>query len=206
MTRTTWRGFANGMGRSSTSTVAVMVLACVLGLWGSRDVWAHSTTGTTQAAPSAAAANSAQSMPSPAAPNGTQGAPAGGPKGARHTPPERFARHAEHYYRMVWGIDSLVVQWAESGDVVKFTYHVLDAKRAVVLGDKKYEPSLEDPQAGVKLVVPAMENIGKLRQSGVPEGDKSYWVVFSNKGRPVKRGHHVNVVIGPFRANNLVVD
>src|SRR5438132_583627 len=78
--------------------------------------------------------------------------------------------------------------------------------KAKALNDKKNEPVLIDPQAGVKLVVPSMENVGQLRQSAPPEGGKSYWMVFSNKGRLVKRGDHVNVVIGAFHADGLVVD
>ena len=65
-----------------------------------------------------------------------------------------------------------------------------------------------DPQVGVKLVVPALENVGLLRQtpSGKPEPGKIYWMAFSNKGRRVERGDHVNLVIGQFRAEGLPVD
>lgn len=63
-----------------------------------------------------------------------------------------------------------------------------------------------DPQAGVKLVVPALEQVGILRQTGTPEAGKVYWMAFSNKGRKVKRGDHVIVQIGQFRADGLVVD
>ena len=120
--------------------------------------------------------------------------------------PDRFAGRAGTYYKVVWGVDSLGVKWAESGEVIRFSYHVLDAVKAKVLNDKTNEPSLIDPQAGVKLVVPSMENVGQLRQSAPPEDGKSYWVVFSNKGRLVKRGDHVSVVIGTFHADGLVVD
>jgi len=82
----------------------------------------------------------------------------------------------------------------------------LDADKAKALNDKKSEPVLIDPEAGVKLVVPSLEKVGQLRQSSTPEAGKSYWMAFSNKGRPVKRGHHVNVVIGHFHADGLVVD
>jgi hypothetical protein len=51
-----------------------------------------------------------------------------------------------------------------------------------------------------------MEQIGQLRQSADPEEGKSYWMAFSNKGRLVKRGDRVDVVIGQFRADGLVVD
>src|SRR5438552_16509252 len=120
--------------------------------------------------------------------------------------PDRFAGRAGSYYRLVWGVDSLRVKSVESGEVLRFTYRVLDPSKAKALNDKKNEPVLIDPQAGVKLVVPAMENVGQLRQSAPPEGGKSYWMVFSNKGRLVKRGDHVNVVIGAFHADGLVVD
>jgi hypothetical protein len=98
------------------------------------------------------------------------------------------------------------VKWTESGEVIRFTYRVLDADKAMTLNDKKAEPALIDPQAGVKLVVPSMEKVGQLRQSSTPQAGKSYWMAFSNKGRLVKRGDRVNVVIGQFRADGLVVD
>jgi len=120
--------------------------------------------------------------------------------------PDRFAGRAGSYYKLMWGVDSLSVKWAESGEVIRFGYRVLDADKAKALNDKKSEPSLIDPRAGVKLVVPALENVGQLRQSAPPESGKSYWMVFSNKGRPVKRGDRVNVVIGRFQATGLVVD
>jgi len=120
--------------------------------------------------------------------------------------PDRFAGRAGEYYRLVWGVDGLVVKWTESGEVIKFTYQVLDPAKAKTLNDKKNEPVLIDPHAGVKLVVPSLEKVGQLRQSATPEAGKSYWMAFSNKGRLVKRGDHVNVVIGRFHADGLVVD
>jgi hypothetical protein len=120
--------------------------------------------------------------------------------------PDRFAGRAGTYYRLVWGVDSLSVKTAESGELVRFSYRVLNPDKARALNDKKSEPSLIDPRAGVKLVVPSMEQVGQLRQSADPEEGKSYWMAFSNKGRPVKRGDHVIVVIGQFRADGLVVD
>lgn len=122
-----------------------------------------------------------------------------------HTGPNRSGR-AGMYYQTVWGIDSLRVKWAESGELVRFSWRVLEADRARALNDKKAEPSLEDPQAGVSLVVPVMEKVGQLRQTTPPEAGRSYWMTFSNVGRRVKPGDRVNVVIGAFRAENLVVE
>ena len=148
----------------------------------------------------------AQTSAQPAPASSTPAAPAKHSAKVSRYRPDRFAGRAGTYYRLVWGVDSLAVKWGESGEVIRFTYRVLDADKAKVLNDKKLEPSLIDPQAGVKLVVPAMENVGQLRQSAPPEEGKSYWMVFSNKGRLVKRGDHVNVVIGAFHADGLVVD
>ena len=136
--------------------------------------------------------------------------PAAQPPVAAHSryQPNRFSRRAELNYGLVWGVDSLSVKWTESGEIIRFAYRVLDGDRAQALNDKKAEPSLIDPQAGVKLVVPSLEQVGLLRQTptGKPEPGKSYWMAFSNKGRHVKRGDRVDVVIGKFHAAGLVVE
>jgi hypothetical protein len=131
--------------------------------------------------------------------------PAAAP-GPTHYHPDRFAGRAGRYYRLVWGVDALAVKWTESGEVIKFSYQVLDPDKAKALNDKKNEPSLIDPQAGVKLVVPSLEKVGQLRQTGTPEEGRVYWMAFSNRGRYVKRGDRVTVEIGRFRAEGLVVD
>jgi hypothetical protein len=123
-----------------------------------------------------------------------------------HYRPDRFAGRAGAYYRLVWGIDGLSVKSAEAGEVIRFTYQVLDPAKAKMLNDKKVEPSLIDEQAHVKLLVPQMDKVGKLRQTSDPEAGRSYWMLFSNKGGQVKRGDRVTVVIGKFRADGLVVD
>ena len=120
--------------------------------------------------------------------------------------PNRFSRRAELHYGLVWGVDSLSVKWAESGELVLFSWRVLDPSKAAAIANKKAEPKLIDLQAGVNLVIPEMEKVGKLRQSSTPVAGRSYWMAFSNKGRRVKRGDRVSVVIGQFRADGLVVD
>jgi hypothetical protein len=149
---------------------------------------------------SAARMPSGQSTQIPAAQPPTSAAP------PHRYQPNRFSKRAGEYYGLIWGVDSLAVKWTESGEVIRFTYRVLDADKAKPLNDKKNEPVLIDPRAGVKLVVPSLEKVGQLRQSATPEAGKSYWMAFSNKGRLVKRGDHIDVVIGKFRAEGLVVD
>jgi hypothetical protein len=110
------------------------------------------------------------------------------------------------FYEGIWGVGEIRVKAAESGQLIRFDYRVLDPVKAAALNDKKAEPALFDPQAGVKLVVPQMEKVGKLRQSSTPKAGMTYWMVFSNPTLAVKRGHRVDVVIGSFRATNLVVE
>ncbi len=123
-----------------------------------------------------------------------------------HYSAHRFAKRATLYYNLVWGVDAPSVKAVEAGEMIRFSYTVLDPVKAQVLNDKKIEPELYDLRAGVKLVVPAMEKVGKLRQTSAPIAGRSYWMAFSNKGRLVKKGDHVIVVIGQFRADGLVVD
>lgn len=119
--------------------------------------------------------------------------------------PSYLPRRARMQYEMVWGVDSLSVKTVESGEIVRFAWRVIDADKAKPLNDKKVDPILIDQQAGVKLVVPSLEKVGQLRQSSTPEAGKSYWMAFSNSGRRVKRGDRVDVVIGNFRAQGLMV-
>jgi len=110
------------------------------------------------------------------------------------------------YYEGAWGVGELRVKATESGELIRFNYRVLDPGKAVALNDKKAEPELIDSQAGVKLQVPQMEKVGKLRQSSTPRVGMTYWMAFSNPTRAVKRGHRVDVIIGQFRAYGLVVE
>lgn len=142
--------------------------------------------------------------PSPAAKSGAANTAKTAPFRNQSTGLER---HARLYYESVWGVDALDVKWTESGEIIRFTYRVVDPEKARQLNDKQNQPSLVDPEAHVSLAVPTMEKVDMLRQtSNNLEAGKSYWMAFSNKGRPVKRGHRVDVVIGQFRAKGLIVD
>jgi hypothetical protein len=201
--------------------LAVLVPMLLAGMLVGSSALAQAGTQPANSGPPAAAPPPANSAPAPASQAATKSGPAVAPRAAKTAPkpapaksvapaarnlPNRFAGRAGAYYKVVWGVDSLVVKWTESGEVIRFSWRVLDAELAKVLNDKKVEPSLIDPQRGVGLVVPTMEKIGQLRQSAPPEVGRSYWMAFSNKGRLVKRGDRVNVVVGPFHADGLVVD
>jgi len=153
--------------------------------------------GEAAASPSAQSANSKTSRSSTAA--------TGKAHPTRYAP-DRFAGRAGKFYELTWGVDSLNVKLVESGELVRFSYRVLDPVKARLLNDKQTEASLIDPKAGVRLAVPTMEKVGQLRQTPSPEAGRSYWMTFSNKGGHVVRGDRVDVVIGTFKANFLAVD
>src|SRR5215472_11647828 len=174
--------------------LGVLLFGSILDSWAA----AQSPAGPTAAKPTATAsqpaAQAGSTAPQPSTP---LVASAAAPAHSRYHH-ERFSRNAALHYGLVWGVDSLSVRWTESGEVIRFSYRVLDAEKARALNDKKAEPGLFDRRAGVKLVVPSLEKVGQLRQSSTPVAGKIYWMAFSNKGRPVKRGDHVDVVIGHF--------
>ena len=120
--------------------------------------------------------------------------------------PTGLPPRARNYYEMLWGVDSFGVKSVESGEMIRFSYRVLDPEKAAQLNDKHNQPALIDEKAGVKLSVPTLEKVGALRQSTAPEAGKVYWMVFSNKERYVRPSHRVSVVIGKFRVDNLVVE
>ena len=151
----------------------------------------------------AVAAPAAAADTAPAAPAGSS---TKAPQQTSPYTPDRFAGRAGLTYRLIWGIDAISVRLIESGDLVRFSYRIVDPAKARVLNDKQTAATLDDPKSGVSLVVPTLEKVGQLRQTSTPEAGRSYWMTFSNKGHHVVRGDRVDVVIGAFHANNLVVD
>jgi len=135
-------------------------------------------------------------------------AKATGAKPTRHSPfaPTHLSQKANNYYTAVWGVDSLTVRVVESGKLVRFSYQVVDPAKAAILNDKKFEAFLDSPAHHMRLIIPTMEKVGQLRQTNTPEKGKSYWMAFSNPQRNVKKGDHVNVVIGRFHADGLIVE
>lgn len=114
--------------------------------------------------------------------------------------------HAQNYYRLFAGVDNLKVRRTASGNLIRFSYRVVDPARAKALGDKKTTPYLFGTSSHALLQIPVMDNIGQLRQSGTPENGQEYWMVFSNKGDLVKAGERVNVLIGSLHIDGLVVE
>src|SRR5262245_23809722 len=119
----------------------------------------------------------AGSVPSAFATTPAVSQPAGTSSKGSHYPRGEMPESARGYYAMTWGVDQLSVKLVESGQLVRFSYRVVDAHKAQVLQDKAATPKLLDPAAHAELVVPVMEKVGPLRQSMPAEDGKSYWMV-----------------------------
>ncbi len=136
-----------------------------------------------------------------AARDGESGAGKGSPYHAVSVP-----ERARDYYRSVWGVDNFLVRRTASENLVRFSYRVTDPTRAKILSDRRVTPYLVAQRSRAVLQVPTMEKVGLLRQSGAQEAGKEYWMVFSNKGNLVKAGDRVNVIIGSFHVDGMLVE
>ena len=105
-----------------------------------------------------------------------------------------------------WGIAVAAIHTAAAGNMVDFRYKVLDAQKASTLFDKKTRPYLIHQKTGRVLAVPRTAKVGPLMSSYHPKKDRIYWMFFGNQTKLVKPGDKVTVVIGEFRAENLVVE
>jgi len=120
--------------------------------------------------------------------------------------PVKLTANAKNYYVAAWGVDKLKVSYTSSGNLIRFSYRVTDPERAKILGDKKATPYLLGQKSRALLQIPVMDKVGQLRQTGTPIVGQEYWMVFSNKGNLIKPGDRVNVMIGSFHADGLMVE
>jgi hypothetical protein len=105
-----------------------------------------------------------------------------------------------------WGIQIVGIRMSAGNYMVDFRYRVTDVEKAAPLFDGRIKPYLLDQATGEKLFVPTMPKVGSLRATHLPIADRTYYMIFGNMNRRVKEGSKVTVVIGDFRAENLVVE
>jgi hypothetical protein len=140
------------------------------------------------------------------APEATQAPIAKAEPGVRTKYETGLPKRERGYYQLFWGVDSIGAKAVESGELIKFSYRVLDADKAKTLNDKDNEPAMYVPSLHAKLVVPSLEKVGQLRQTSTPEPGRFYWMTFSNPRALVKKGDRVTVVIGQFHIDGLIVE
>ena len=114
-------------------------------------------------------------------------------------------KSVEENLKEKWGIEVTQLHLSAAGHMVDFRYRVLDAQKAKTLFVRANKPYLIDQKSEKVLSVPSMGKIGPLRTSNMPQEDRIYWMFFGNSDGLIKSGDKVTVVIGDFRAENLVV-
>jgi hypothetical protein len=106
-----------------------------------------------------------------------------------------------------WGISIQPLRLSAAGYMLDFRYRVLDPSKAAPLADRVVKPYLLHPQSGAQLMVPSSPKVGAMRAAPRAfQANKVYGVLFANPGRLLQPGDTVTVIIGDFRAENLMVE
>ena len=118
--------------------------------------------------------------------------------------------HAHHprektFLKRQWGVEVMDVRQTAAGHILELRYRVLDAEKAKPLFKRQTKPVLTHVESGARLLVPTPAKTGALRNSNAPIAGRTYWMFFANPGGMVRPGQHVNIEIGEFRVNGLVV-
>jgi len=105
-----------------------------------------------------------------------------------------------------WGIEITSIRLSANGHMIDYRYRVVDAQKATDLFKRQIKPYLIHQRTERVLAVPETAKLGPLRNSNTPQEGRIYWMFFGNAGKLVKPGDAVTVVIGDFRAENLIVE
>jgi hypothetical protein len=125
---------------------------------------------------------------------------------AKAASPERVRHPREKtYMKRKWGVEILYVRQTAAGYMLEFRYKVVDSEKAKPLFLRQTKPRLTHVESGAKLIVPTPAKTGALRNSNPPLADHTYWMFFANPGKFVQAGEHVNIEIGDFLVEGLVV-
>ena len=106
-----------------------------------------------------------------------------------------------------YGVSILGVRMTAAGHMLDFRYRVLDTTKAGRLIRPKMGLALIDQASKAEMLVPVMEKVGALKQTRshlFP--DRTYSVLFSNRGGVVKPGSTVSIQFGDLTLDNLIVE
>jgi len=107
-----------------------------------------------------------------------------------------------------WGVKIESLRISAAGNLLDFRYRIIDPEKASHLVDRRNKAYMIEQASGKVLSVPTTAKVGPLRQTvryGLPQKDKIYFILFGNP-HVIKPGDKVTVVIGDFRAENIVVE
>lgn len=107
--------------------------------------------------------------------------------------------------RRQWGVEVLYVRQTAAGYMLEFRYKVHDAEKAKALFERQTKPLLTHVRTGAQMIVPTPAKTGALRNSNPPLDGHTYWMFFANPGKFIQPGEQVNIEIGDFQVEGLVV-
>lgn len=110
------------------------------------------------------------------------------------------------FMKRQWGVEVLFVRQTSAGYMLEFRYKVLDPKKAMQLFERQAKPVLTHVESGARMIVPTPAKTGALRNSNTPLEGHTYWMFFANPGKFVDQGDRVNIEIGDFLVEGLVVE
>ena len=127
------------------------------------------------------------------------------PAAATAVPKQIHHPRKNSFMKRQWGIEILYVRQTAAGYMLEFRYKVVDAEKAKALFNRQTKPVLIHAKTGAQLIVPTPAKTGALRNSNTPLDDHTYWMFFANPGKLVQPGEHVDIQIGEFLVEKLVV-
>jgi len=107
-----------------------------------------------------------------------------------------------------WGVKVEALRISAEGNLIDFRYRIIDPEKASYLVDRRNKAYLMDQESGKVLSVPNTAKVGPLRQTvryGLPKKDRVYFILFGSN-HLIKPGNKMTVVIGDFRAEDIVVE
>jgi hypothetical protein len=124
---------------------------------------------------------------------------------SKSTPKHASRPRDKTFMKREWGVEVMFVRSTSAGYMLEFRYKVLDPVKAKPLFERRIKPVLTHEKTGAKMIVPTPPTTGALRNSNPPRAGKIYWMFFANPTRLVKAGDKVDIAIGNFHADGIVV-
>jgi hypothetical protein len=107
-----------------------------------------------------------------------------------------------------WGVKIESLRTSAAGNLLDFRFRIIDPEKASYLVDRRNKAYMIDQASGKVLSVPTTAKVGPMRQTvryGLPKKDRIYFILFGNP-HLIKPGDKATVVIGDFKAENIVVE
>jgi hypothetical protein len=109
-----------------------------------------------------------------------------------------------------WGIQLQPIRLTAAGYMIDFRYRVIDPEKAAPLLSRNVHRYVMVEKSKAILQVPSTEKLGMLRSAvstpAMVKKDRIYAALFANPGRHVKAGDKITIVLGEFKAENLMVN